>query len=218
MTKRMVMVILAALLLLAQAALATPDDKKDQKKKEAKNAQPATPQKASATDPTNPGYIIGPEDVLKIDVWKEPEMSGTVPVRPDGKISMALLGDVQAAALTPTQLTTQLTDLLKKYLEDPRVTVTVAAVNSRRIFILGQVGRPGAFPLLPEMTVLQALSTAGGLGPYAAADKIYVLRNENGNQVKLAFQYKQVIKGNKPEQNIVLRAGRHNCRPIGALS
>ncbi len=208
MTKRMIMVILAALLVLAQATVfAAQNDKKDSKKKDAKNAQAAMPQKASPMDPANPGYIIGPEDVLKIDVWKEPEMSGTVPVRPDGKISMALLGDVQAAALTPTQLTTQLTDLLKKYLEDPRVTVTVAAVNSRRVFILGQVGRPGAYPLLPEMTVLQALSTAGGLGTYAAADKIYVLRNESGKQVKLAFQYKQVIKGNKPEQNIVLQAG-----------
>lgn len=145
--------------------------------------------------------------MLKINIWKEPEMSGDVPVRPDGKISLTLLGDVQAAGLTPTQLTTQITDLLKKYLDDPRVTVTVGAVNSRRVFILGQVGRPGAFPLLPDMTVLQALSTAGGLSLYAAADKIYVLRIENGNQVKLAFQYKQVIKGNKPEQNIVLKSG-----------
>ncbi|MBZ5630338.1 MAG: polysaccharide export protein [Acidobacteriia bacterium] len=144
---------------------------------------------------------------MKINIWKEPEMSGDVPVRPDGKISLTLLGDVQAAGLTPTQLTTQITDLLKKYLDDPRVTVTVGAVNSRRVFILGQVGRPGAFPLLPDMTVLQALSTAGGLSLYAAADKIYVLRIENGNQVKLAFQYKQVIKGNKPEQNIVLKSG-----------
>jgi polysaccharide biosynthesis/export protein len=199
MSKR-TMVLLAAVLLMTPALFASSDQKKE---KGAAAAEAKAPSKEAA----DAGYVIGPEDVLKVDVWKEPEMSGNIPVRPDGKISLALLGDVQAAGLTPTQLTTQITDMLKKYLEDPRVTVTVGAVNSRRVFILGQVGRPGAFPLLPEMTVLQALSTAGGLSLYAAADKIYVLRNENGQQVKLAFQYKQVLKGNKPEQNIVLKSG-----------
>jgi polysaccharide export outer membrane protein len=191
---------LTAVLLLTPVLFASSEQKKEK-------GAAAAEAKASTTESSNAAYVIGPEDVLKVDVWKEPEMSGNVPVRPDGKISMSLLGDVQAAGLTPTQLTTQITDLLKKYLEDPRVTVTVGAVNSRRVFILGQVGRPGAFPLLPGMTVLQALSTAGGLSLYAAADKIYVLRNENGQQVKLAFQYKQVLKGNKPEQNIVLKPG-----------
>ncbi len=171
--------------------------------------QKTTPSAGAAPthDPNSPDYVIGPEDVLKIDVWKEPEMSGTNPVRPDGKISLPLVGDVPAAGLTPTQLTADLTTRLKKFLEDPRVTVTVNSVQSQRVFILGQVGRPGAYPLLPEMTVLQALSTAGGLSQYAAADKIYVLRNDGGKQVKLAFQYKQVIKGHKPEQNIVLKSG-----------
>ena len=203
MRKRTVMVAIVAVLVLAPSLSASSDKKKN----EEKSAPAAAPQTTSNAAAANPGYVIGPEDVLKINIWKEPEMSGDVPVRPDGKISLTLLGDVQAAGLTPTQLTTQITDLLKKYLDDPRVTVTVGAVNSRRVFILGQVGRPGAFPLLPDMTVLQALSTAGGLSLYAAADKIYVLRIENGNQVKLAFQYKQVIKGNKPEQNIVLKSG-----------
>jgi polysaccharide export outer membrane protein len=203
MRKQTVMVAIAAVLVLAPSLFAN----SDQKKNEEKSAPAAAQQTTATAAAANTGYVIGPEDVLKINIWKEPEMSGDVPVRPDGKISLTLLGDVQAAGLTPTQLTTQITDLLKKYLDDPRVTVTVGAVNSRRVFILGQVGRPGAFPLLPDMTVLQALSTAGGLSLYAATDKIYVLRIENGNQVKLAFQYKQVIKGNKPEQNIVLKSG-----------
>jgi polysaccharide export outer membrane protein len=202
MRKRTVIVAIAALL-LAPSLFANSDKKKD----EGKSAPAAAQQTTSNAVAANTGYVIGPEDVLKINIWKEPEMSGDVPVRPDGKISLTLLGDVQAAGLTPTQLTTQITDLLKKYLEDPRVTVTVGAVNSQRVFVLGQVGRPGAFPLLPNMTVLQALSTAGGLSLYASADKIYVLRIENGKQVKLAFQYKQVIKGNRPEQNIVLKSG-----------
>ena len=203
MRKRTVMVAIAAVLVLAPNLFA----RSEQKENAEKSAPAAAQQTMSNAATANTGYVIGPEDVLKINIWKEPEMSGDVPVRPDGKISLTLLGDVQAAGLTPTQLTTQITDLLKKYLDDPRVTVTVGAVNSRRVFILGQVGRPGAFPLLPGMTVLQALSTAGGLSLYAAADKIYVLRIENGNQVKLAFQYKQVIKGNTPEQNIVLKSG-----------
>jgi polysaccharide export outer membrane protein len=203
MRKRTVMVAIAAVLVLAPSLFAS----SDQKKNEEKSAPAAAQQTTSNAAAANTGYVIGPEDVLKINIWKEPEMSGDVPVRPDGKISLTLLGDVQAAGLTPTQLTTQITDLLKKYLDDPRVTVTVGAVNSRQVFILGQVGRPGAFPLLPDMTVLQALSTAGGLSLYAATDKIYILRIENGKQVKLAFQYKQVIKGNKPEQNIVLKSG-----------
>jgi polysaccharide export outer membrane protein len=194
---------MAAVLFLTPALFAQSDKKKNKEEKRGAAAGQMAPNAGAADG----GYVIGPEDVLKVDVWKEPEMSGNVPVRPDGKISLSLLGDVQAAGLTPTELTAQLTSLLKKYLEDPRVTVMVSTVNSRRVFILGQVGRAGAFPLLPEMTVLQALSTAGGLSPYAAADKIYVLRTENGSQVKLPFQYKQVIKGRKPEQNIILKPG-----------
>ena len=172
MRKRTVMVAIVAVLVLAPSLFASSEKKKNEEKSAPAAAQQTTSNAAAA----NAGYVIGPEDMLKINIWKEPEMSGDVPVRPDGKISLTLLGDVQAAGLTPTQLTTQITDLLKKYLDDPRVTVTVGAVNSRRVFILGQVGRPGAFPLLPDMTVLQALSTAGGLSLYAAADKIYVLR------------------------------------------
>jgi polysaccharide export outer membrane protein len=152
-------------------------------------------------------YVIGPEDVLNINVWKEADMSGSVPVRPDGKITLALIGDVQASGLTPPQLTQALTGKIKKYVDDPHVTVTVMATNSRRIYVLGEVGHPGAMPLLPEMTVLQAISAAGGITPYAKAKNIYVLRNENGAQTRLPFNYKSVLAGRNPEQNIVLKLG-----------
>jgi polysaccharide export outer membrane protein len=163
---------------------------------------------AAQTPPTNDNtYVIGPEDVLTIDVWKEKELSGPVPVRPDGKISLPLLNDVQAAGLTPMQLMSSLSEKLKKFVSDPTVTVTVTTINSRKVYILGEVTRPGAFPLVPDMTVLQALTTAGGLTPYAKTSKIYILRSQNGAQNKLAFNYKQVVRGGSPEQNILLKSG-----------
>ena len=198
--RKLAVILIAAALLLGTSALFAQKKKQQGKGTVATSAQP--PETAAADN-----YVIGPEDSVNITVWKEAELSGTVPVRPDGKISLALLGDVQAAGMTPMELTKQLTTQLKKYLEDPRVTVTVTGINSRRIYIVGQVGRAGAYPLLPGMTILQALSTAGGPSPYASADKIYVLRNENETSVKLAFQYKQVIKGRKQEQNILLKPG-----------
>ena len=155
----------------------------------------------------DPSYVIGPTDVLDISVWKEPEVSRTVPVRPDGRISLPLLSDVQAAGLTPTQLAAHITESLKKFMTGPQVTVIVATINSQRIYILGEVTRAGAYPLLPGMTVLQALSGAGGFTQYANIKNIYVLRQENGQQVKYAFNYKDVTNGKKSEQNVVLKAG-----------
>jgi polysaccharide export outer membrane protein len=153
------------------------------------------------------GYLIGAEDVLAVNVWKEPEITRTVPVRPDGKISLPLLNDVQAAGLTPMQLSAELTNRLKKYLADPQVTVIVAQINSQRYYIMGEVLRAGAFPLLPDMTILQALSGAGGFTPFAKLKDIYLLRTENGRQEKFPFNYKNVIKGQNTEQNRVLKAG-----------
>jgi len=152
-------------------------------------------------------YIIGAQDVLDISVWKEPEVSRVVPVRPDGKISLPLLNDVQAAGLTPTQLAAQITESLKKFVTNPQVTVIVTAINSQRIYILGEVNRAGAYPLLPNMTVLQGLSSAGGFTLFANLKKIYMLRMENGKQVKYPFNYKDVINGKAPEENVVLKAG-----------
>jgi polysaccharide export outer membrane protein len=151
-------------------------------------------------------YVIGADDTLHISVWKEPDLSETLPVRPDGKISMPLLNDIPAAGLTPLQLQVSLTEKLKKYIADPRVTVVVTAMNSRRIFVTGEVTHTGPMPLLPHMTVLQALSQAG-FTQFANLKAIYLLRTENGKQQKLPFNYKDVVKGNHPEQNIQLKPG-----------
>jgi polysaccharide biosynthesis/export protein len=163
------------------------------------------PKKAAAT--TDPNYVIGAQDVLDISVWKEPDVSRVVPVRPDGKISLPLLNDVQAAGLTPPQLAAQITDSLKKYVTTPQVTVIVATINSQRVYILGEVTRPGAYPILPGMSVLQALSSAGGFTQFAKIKSIFVRRFENGKEVKYPFSYKDVINGKKPEQEILLKAG-----------
>jgi polysaccharide export outer membrane protein len=156
---------------------------------------------------TDGNYVIGPQDVLDISVWKEPEVSRVVPVRPDGKISLPLLNDVQAAGLTPAALASQITESLKKYVTNPQVTVIITTINSQRVYLLGEVTRPGAFPMIPGMTVLQAVSSGGGFTQFARTKGIYVLRNENGKQVKYPFNYKDVISGKKPEQDIALKAG-----------
>jgi polysaccharide export outer membrane protein len=127
-------------------------------------------------------------------------------VRPDGKISLPLLNDVQAAGLTPMQLAAKSREGLKKFISEPRVTVTVTGINSRRVFMVGQL-KAGAFPLLPNMTVLQALSAAGCCSEFANTKKIYVLRNENGKQMKYPFNFKEALKGEHPEKNIVLQPG-----------
>jgi len=170
--------------------------------------KPNTPaQPAVSASPVNPDYKIGPQDVLRIDVWKEPDISRVIPVRPDGKISVPLLNDVQASGLTAMELAASLRDSLSKYLTNPQVTVTVNEINSRRVYITGEVIHPGTFPLLPNMTVLQALSGAGGFTQFAKLKNIYVLRTEVGKQVKHPFNYKEVVKGNLADQNIFLLPG-----------
>jgi polysaccharide export outer membrane protein len=152
-------------------------------------------------------YKIGPQDVLRVDVWKEPDFTRSVPVRPDGKITLPLLNDVQASGLTPMELAHIVRDGLKKYVTDPQVTVTIEQINSQRIYVNGEVARPGAYPLLPNMTVLQALTSAGGFTQFARIKSSYVLRIEGGKQVKMPFNYKEVINGKKPEDNIKLLPG-----------
>jgi polysaccharide biosynthesis/export protein len=169
-----------------------------------KPAPAASP--GNATPAQDSDYVIGADDLLKIVVWKETELTETLPVRPDGKISMPLLGDVAAAGMTPTDLAESIRQKLKKYIADPRVTVVVAAMNSRRVFVTGEVSHSGAIPLLPHMTVLQALSSAG-FTQFANLKAIYVLRNEGGRQTKLPFNYKEVVKGQHAEENVELRPG-----------
>ena len=159
----------------------------------------------ASTSPAELEYHIGPQDIVKIDVWKEPEITRTIPVRPDGKISLPLLNDVQASGLTAMQLAGVIREGLTKFLTSPQVTVTVTSINSRRVYLTGEVSRTGALPLLPNMTVLQALSSAGGFTPFARMKDIYILRIENGKQTKYPFHYKDVVKGKRPEENIILQ-------------
>jgi polysaccharide biosynthesis/export protein len=169
-------------------------------------AQPAPDAEAIAPVVPGPSYLIGAEDTLHISVWKEPELTATLPVRSDGKISLPLLNDVQAAGLTPMQLAASITQKLKRYVDDPRVTVVVTQMNSQKFFVTGEVQHNGAMPLLPNMTVLQGLATAG-LTQFANTKKIYVLRSVNGVEQKLLVNYKNLVKGEAMSQNIVLKPG-----------
>jgi polysaccharide biosynthesis/export protein len=200
--------LLALAILVPGFARAQQSSEKVQKTDQVLLARTGTVTKSVPSSITpDPNYVIGPEDLLDISVWKEPELTRSVPVRPDGKISLPLLSDVQAAGQTPTQLATHVTEGLKRYVTDPQVTVIVTAINSQRIYLLGEVTRVGAYPLLPGMTILQALSSAGGPTQYARLQKIYVLREGEGGQTKFPFNYKEFLKGKNPEQNVALKVG-----------
>ena len=165
------------------------------------SGQPAAPGADSAH------YVIGADDALQITVWREPTLSGMLPVRPDGMISMVLLGDVPAAGMTPTQLSADITQRLHKYFQDPpSVTVQVMGVNSQKIYLIGEVGHVGSVPLSAAMSPLQAIAAAGGLSPFANSKHIYILRGTGPTQQKIPFNYKQALKGDNHQQ-IVLRPG-----------
>ena len=153
-------------------------------------------------------YIIGESDLLDVNVWKEKEISRTIPVRPDGKITLPLIGEIQASGMTPLQLQDDIRQRLKAFLANPEVTVIVNDPRSQHFNIVGEVARPGTYPLSQSTTVLDAISAAGGFRDFAKQTKIYVLRAvSDGKEVRLAFNYKVVIKGKKPESNIMLKAG-----------
>jgi polysaccharide biosynthesis/export protein len=162
------------------------------------------PEEHSSAAPAD--YVIGADDTLHITVWKEPDMSVNLPVRPDGKISMPLLDDVQAAGMTPMQLAAAIKEKLKKYISDPRVTVVVTAMNSQRIYVTGEVAHTGPIQLLPGMTVLQALSSAG-FTQFSNLKAIYLLRTENGQQTRIPFRYKDAIRGKNTQNDIALKPG-----------
>jgi polysaccharide export outer membrane protein len=153
------------------------------------------------------GYVVGPEDVLTIVVWREKDLSGDVTVRPDGRITLPLINDIVAQGLTPDQLRDQLKAQFDKYVEDSSVSVVVKQINSRKVFITGMVGKPGAYPLTSTMSVLQLISMAGGLNEFAKAKEIVVMRTENGAPKAIKFNYEEVRKGRKLQQNIELRPG-----------
>jgi polysaccharide export outer membrane protein len=161
---------------------------------------------ASNSMALSPEYRIGPYDTLQVTVWKETQLSGVFPVRPDGKISLVLLGDVMAAGVTPMELSATLTDMLKKYIQEPLVTVTVTAVNSQKVYVVGEVQRIGAIDLTPNMTPLEAIASAGGLNSFSSGKHAYILRGAPGKQTKIPFDYKKALKG-QPSQAIVLMTG-----------
>jgi polysaccharide biosynthesis/export protein len=158
---------------------------------------PGASQSVAATEPAaaeggtvSANYVIGADDSIKVDVWKEPNLSATLPVRPDGKISLPLVGDIPAAGFTPMQLAADITVRLKQYVTDPVVNVSVLGVNSKRIFLIGEVAHTGPIAITPGMSVLQAISAGGGLTPYANKKRIYLLR---GSQ-KIPFDYTKALK------------------------
>lgn len=172
-------------------------------------APASSDQKVSVTMSTvspEPSYVIGIDDVIHIAVWKEPDLTTTLPVRSDGMISLPLLNDVQAAGLTPMQLAALLSQKLKKYVATPNVTVVVTQINSHRIYLLGEVSRTGPLALLHDMTVMQALSTVG-FTQFANTKGIYILRTDNGQEKKIPFNYKRAIKGDAAWLNVLLQPG-----------
>ena len=186
-----------------------------QEKQTASAADPALPVKAAqptsrreAVSVDKKTYIIGESDILDIDVWKEKEVSKEVPVRPDGKISLPLIGQIQASGLTPLQLQDNITEKLKEYISNPEVTVIVSDARSQQFNIVGQVARPATYPLRESMTVLDAIAAAGGFKDFAKETKIYVLRPMPGGiRVRIPFNYKDVIKGKNLQQNVQLKPG-----------
>jgi len=176
---------------------------KDKQSKNSDNSTAAIPEaKNLASD-----YIIGSEDVLAVNVWKEPEISKVLPVRPDGRISLPLIGDTAASGLTPKQLQENIEKNLEAYMSHPEVTVIVQEAKSQRFNIVGEVQRPGSYNLGTPMTVLDAIAVAGGFKDFAKTSKVYVLRSSrDGTQERLPFNYKKVIRGRHSEQNVALQA------------
>ena len=176
-------------------------------------ATPPAPstQATQNTDPTaskahDNTFVIGNDDVLAINVWKEPDISRSIPVRSDGKISLPLVGEVQATGQTPLKLEQEIASRLKSYIGEPEVTVIVQQINSQKFNILGQVTRPGSYPIANAATVLDAIAVAGGFRDFAKQKSIYILRqNADGTQARLRFNYKEVVKGDNPAQNIKLQ-------------
>ena len=209
LTGRRIMSILTLLALVSIGAYAQSDSA-------ARPPAPASADKHAGEKPaegaqathSDSSYVIGANDVLAVNVWKEPDISRSVPVRSDGKISLPLVGELQASGQTPRQLEQEISTRLKNYISEPEVTVIVTDSKSQKINIMGMVTRPGAYLLTSSTTVLDSIAMAGGFKDFAKQKSIYVLRQSaDGKQERLSFNYKEVIKGKNPEQNIRLQAG-----------
>ncbi len=166
---------------------------------------PAVASRVANVDPSN--YRVGPEDVLEISVWHEDALKKEALVRPDGGISYPLIGEVQAAGKTVLEIREEIAQRLEKFIPDAAVSVTIVKIGSQRVYVIGKVNKPGEFPVGRYVDVMQALSMAGGLTPFADSNDIRVMRRDGARQVVLPFEYSRVVRGDKLEQNIQLRAG-----------
>lgn len=194
---------------LAQSTPSAVGSTKAAEESQAKTQAPAgaksvVSENSPSIDPDS--YRIGLADQLMISVWKEPELSMTVVVRPDGMITLPLINDVHVVGLKPVELQQILIDKLKPFLTEPQVTVIVQGIRSRKVYLVGNVSKQGSYPLDGGETVLQLLAASGGVGPFAKADSIYILRTENNKQVRIPFQYKKALKG-KSKEDILLLPG-----------
>lgn len=209
------LLLLSSLIMVGQTPPATQTQSAPQGQSQSTSQAPAEKTEPSETNPAvgagvNPEtYQLGPQDVVYVRVWREPDFTLAVAVRPDGKITMPLIGDVEAAGLTPVQLGQHIAKSLTKYINTPDVTVIVQQVNSKKYYITGEVLKTGVFPLIVPTTVLQALSAAGGFKEFANTKKIKILRGDK----RLHFNYKEVIKGKHMEQNIYLQNGDYVIVP-----
>ena len=212
MNRRAIFVWLTVILAIGETAVFAGQTAQNNQKPAEAPAAATQPQKNAPANvkPANvkDDYVIGIADELYVNVWKEPEMTRAVPVRPDGKITVPLVGDIQASGLTTHQLEANLAKQLESYVSSPSVTVTVTGVHSQKFNIVGEVQKPGTYELVgPPSTVLDAIALAGGLKDFAKSKKIYILRvKEDGSRVRLPFDYKQVIKGENLDQNVVLQS------------
>jgi polysaccharide biosynthesis/export protein len=181
------------------------DKDKDDKKTDDKNAKPDANAGSALTPEQRLTYIIGVEDELQISVWREPELSMQLVVRPDGMITLPLINDVKAAGLKTEELQNLLMEKFKAFVNEPQVTVIVRGIRSRKVYLVGEVARQGTYPLNGDMTALELLAAAGGVGPFAKADNIYILREENGKKVRIPFHFKKAVAGKS--ENVVLQPG-----------
>jgi len=195
----LVSVVLAGVLANSASAQAAPAT--------AAGSAAATTAEKPADKPHDDSFVIGNDDVLAINVWKEPDISRSIPVRSDGKISLPLVGEVQAAGLTPLKLEKDIAEKLKSYISEPEVTVMVQQVNSQKFNILGQVNKPGSYVIANSPTVLDAIALAGGFRDFAKRKSIYVLRHGASGEVRLAFNYKNVSQGKNTDQKVKLQPG-----------
>jgi polysaccharide biosynthesis/export protein len=176
------------------------------------SARPAGSAPDQVTPPAsrihNNGYVIGDDDLLEINVWKEQELSRTIPVRSDGKISLPLVGEIQAAGRTPVQLEEEITSRLRNFITEPAVTVMVQKINSLKFNVMGEVTKPGAYPLTTSLTVVDAIAAAGGFKDFAKKKSIYVLHTgADGKELRAKFNYDDFVKGHNPQQNVRLQPG-----------